>query len=913
MYKYLFSLILVAVMSSAAAAQACLDISGEWLFGGTTPVRLPGTTDDARLGEPNRLGPAMAKPQLTHLTRRHYFMGEARYLRHVDIPKAMAGRPLRVTFERVLWRSRLFVDGRDMGQSQESLVSPHVYTIPRGLDEGAHEIELRVDNSKQYDISYNEMCHAYTDETQIKWNGVLGRMEITALADVEIASLDVYPDVAGRRIRVAARLSKHGGGRAKGVLTLGVRQLSTGCRLPVKSLRVALPDSATDVTAWYDMGDDVRLWSEFDPTLYELTAEYDGGGIHAGRNVTFGMREIGSEGGRLLVNGRRTFLRGTLECCVFPLTGTPPTTEDGWLKVFATARDWGLNHLRFHSYCPPEAAFRVADRMGFYLQVELPCWSLNIGRDKAVELFLRREFDNIVANYGNHPSLCLVSCGNELQSDFTVLNSMVRDMKQKDPRHLYSTTTFTFERGHGGHPEPEDQFFVTQRTDSGWVRGQGVFDAERPSFEKDYAASVGTPSVPLISHEIGQYAVYPNVREIEKYTGVLDPLNFKAVRDDLRDKGLLKLADDFFDASGRFAAILYKEEVERALKTPGFSGFQLLGLQDFPGQSTALVGLVDAFWDNKGFMSPADFHCFCAPVVPLARYGKAVYTTDETFDAAVEVANYGREAIAGGRLVWTLADDLGRTVGSGATDCGTIAQGGLTALGRVKVDLGGVAGPCRLTLRVALDGTPWRNSWHIWVYPATAGLDCGDVVLTADCDEAARALAKGRKVLFSPAENHLKGLEGKFVPVFWSPVHFPKQAGTMGVLCNPSHPALASFPTESHSDWQWWGLMKDSKVLVTDSLRDVVPIVSVIDNFANNRRLAAAIEARCGGGRLLFTSMNLIEKMDSCPEARQMVVSLLRYMNSADFAPAAEMTVGELRSFISATDNNIKTDAESIY
>lgn len=400
MYKYLFSLILVAVMASAAAAQDCLDISGEWLFGGTTPVRLPGTTDDARLGEPNRLGPAMAKPQLTHLTRRHCFMGEARYLRHVDITKAMAGRPLRVTFERVLWRSRLFVDGRDMGQSQESLVSPHVYTIPRGLAEGAHEIELRVDNSKQYDISYNEMCHAYTDETQIKWNGVLGRMEITALADVKIASLDVYPDVAGRRIRVAARLSKHGGGRDKGVLTLGVRQLSTGCSLPVKSLRVALPDSATDVTAWYDMGDDVRLWSEFDPTLYELTAEYDGGGIHAGRNVTFGMREIGSEGGRLLVNGRRTFLRGTLECCVFPLTGTPPTTEDGWLKVFATARDWGLNHLRFHSYCPPEAVFRVADRMGFYLQVELPCWSLNIGRDKAVELFLRREFDNIVPQFG---------------------------------------------------------------------------------------------------------------------------------------------------------------------------------------------------------------------------------------------------------------------------------------------------------------------------------------------------------------------------------------------------------------------------------------------------------------------------------------------------------------------------------
>ena len=200
------------------------------------------------------------------------------------------------------------------------------------------------------------------------------------------------------------------------------------------------------------------------PKTYELTARAGDSELSA----TFGVRSIASDGKQLKINGEPLFLRGTLECCVFPLTGNPPTDEVGWQKTFDTAKAWGLNHLRFHSWCPPEAAFNVADSMGFYLQVEMPLWQTNITAESAdVKQFIESEFERIITEYGNHPSLCLISGGNELQKDFDWLNSFVARMKGRDPRHLYTTSSFTFEKGHGRVPEPEDQFFVTQWTATG--------------------------------------------------------------------------------------------------------------------------------------------------------------------------------------------------------------------------------------------------------------------------------------------------------------------------------------------------------------------------------------------------------------------------------------------------------------
>ncbi|MDE6290488.1 MAG: glycoside hydrolase family 2, partial [Muribaculaceae bacterium] len=768
-------------------AEHAIDLSGKWSVllendSSTYEINLPGTTDDAGIGVPDTLTPQLTKPQLLHLTRKNRYVGPAVYSRTVKIPKGMAGKPLRLKLERVLWKSCLEIDGKPTGYCEESLTTPHEYKIREGLSEGEHTVTLRIDNSKQYGISTNNLAHAYTDDTQIMWNGVLGDMILEEIPSVDIHNVQIYPDI----------------NESKAVVSMNVNNYLKKKTFPLQWKISGLVDGKTiggTLKKTLNNGENIvvfsisdpelrdNLWSEYNPQLltFEISTKDSGEPIQA----EFGMREFSNKEGKFHINGNPVFLRGTLECCIFPLTGTPPTDEAGWEKVFKTAKEWGLNHLRFHSWCPPEAAFRVADRMGFYLQVECPLWSVDIepGTDGAngdMKNFIKGEFGRISTEYGNHPSFCLMTVGNELQKDFDWLEEMTEYMHAIDKRHLYAASSFTFEKGHGGHPEPNDDFLVTQWTDNGWVRGQGVFDQEPPSFNKNYASSTAGLTVPLIEHEIGQYAVYPDIAEIDKYTGVLTPHNFEAVRNDLEKKGRLHKAKDYLMASGKLASILYKEELERALKTPGVSGIQMLGLQDFPGQGTALVGLVDAFWDSKGIVTPEWFRNFCSPTVPLADFEKAVYQEGETFKAKIRIADYSHQS---GQIdgTWRLSDING-TISEGTLTANSKGNG-LIDFGDISVILPYSDNARKLQLYVEIPEKGATNSWNIWVYPNITEIDFGDILATSDLSEAMKGLEEGRKVLLSPEQERINGTKSKFVPVFWSPVHFPKEAGAMGVLC----------------------------------------------------------------------------------------------------------------------------------
>jgi hypothetical protein len=806
-------------------------------------LQLPGTLDDAGYGEP--VVPATAKDTLLHLTRKHRYVGAAWYRKEVTIPPGYT----ELLLERVIWHTTVWVDGKMTG-SAESLSAPHRFS---GLKPGKHVIVLRIDNSKRYDISHKLMAHAYTDETQIIWNGVIGRIGLQKPAP----QVQIYPDPANKRIRVnvstAATLELKRKGRS-----LGKKKVPAG-------------------ESYMPLGEAPVYWDEFQPNLYTLEVN--------GRPQQFGIRRLTNENGLLQLNGRRIFLRGTLDCNIYPLTGYPPMTKEEWVKNFSVVQSYGLNHVRFHSWCPPKAAFEAADSMGLYLQVELPLWVLNIGKDTAALRFLKEEAQHIMAAYGNHPSFCLWSMGNELQGDITWLQRLTSELKQQDDRRLYATTTFTFEKGYGGWPLKEDDFFVTQWTNKGWVRGQGIFNTHAPGFLKDYSAPIDSMPVPIISHEIGQYSVFPDMSEIPKYTGVLDPLNFKYVRNQLQQRNLLHQAGDFTNASGRFAALLYKEEIERALKTPGFSGFQLLDLHDFPGQGTALVGLLNAFWESKGLITPKAFREFCGPVVPLLRFEKATYTAGEVFEAKAEVADFSGRQFRKDQLRWQIKGSDGREVAAGKGD--------------VRHDLRNITAATSLNVRLYIDGTDYTNQWTIWVYPAAVDVNTPGIVFTRSMDSAIAALNAGKTVLLNPDTAGIKaGIPGRFAPVFWSPVHFPDQPGTMGLLCDPAHPALAAFPTDFHSNWQWWDLVTHSKAVVYDALPNWRPVVQVIDNFVKNRRLGILFEARVGNGRLVLCTADISKELDKRIVARQLRYSLQQYMQSPAFKPAANITAGDLRSLL---------------
>lgn len=860
-------------------------------------IRLPGTTDDAQSGLANTLLPQLEKPQVLRLTRRNSYIGAAWYTRQITIPTDWKNKNIQLKLERVIWETRVWINGQEVNSTQESLSTPHYYDLTRYLSPGTHRLTIRVDNRKKYDISVNEMAHAYTNETQIKWNGILGELSLTAHDRVYIDEFTLFPDIAKKQVLVKVKINNSTGNRQKGILSITATQPAKNRKLTELTIPFDIRTTTSEIVTQYPMGESPDLWDEFNPALYTLAVRLTGKHFESAQQKKFGMRELTNRDAKLQINGRTLFLRGTLECAIFPLTGYPPTSVDAWKKLYTTAREWGLNHIRFHSWCPPSAAFEAADEAGMYLQVELPLWSLNVNKDNATNQFLYAEADRIIREYGHHPSFCLWSMGNELQPDFIFLNNLVDELKKKDPRHLYTNTSFTFEKGHGKWPEPNDDFFITQYTDKGWVRGQGVFDTEAPSFNKDYSVAIEGMPVPLITHEIGQYAVYPNLEEIKKYTGVLDPLNFKAVANDLETKGLRHRAGEYTQASGKLAALLYKEEIERALKTNGISGFQLLDLHDFPGQGTALVGLLDAFWESKGLILPEQFREFCAPVTPLIRYEKATYTSDETFSASIELANYGATTLTHQHLIWKIRQGSA-VIGQGRSPAFTAGNGKLTTAGKLEFGLSGITEASKLNIEVQLEGSTIRNRWEIWVYPAQVAMPTGNIVVTESWEEARKALIAGKKVLLSPAPESVQGVEGKFVQVFWSPVHFPDQPGTMGLLIDPSHPAFTHFPTDTHTNWQWWDLCKKSRTMVIDSLPELTPIVENVDNFMKNRRLSSIIEARCGNGTIIVSSMDLLSDIANRPVARQLRYSILKYMNSDRFKPTETVEFQKLERYL---------------
>ncbi|MBE0655418.1 MAG: glycoside hydrolase family 2, partial [Bacteroidales bacterium] len=330
----------------------------------------------------------------------------------------------------------------------------------------------------------------------------------------------------------------------------------------------------------------------------------------------------------------------------------------------------------------------------------------------------------------------------------------------------------------------------------------------------------------------------------------------------------------------------------------------------FPGQGTALVGILDAFWDSKGFTSGEEFRQFCSTVVPLLWYDKAVYTNNEIFIANAGVSNY-QGNINTAEMTWTIKDEEGNLMKTGVLSAPEILHGTVSRLGIIEMDLNEVKTPAALTIELQLKDTPFKNSWQIWVYDRHPLSEPGEVIITTSFEEANQALEQGKKVLLTPPLNHIKGITGKFVPVFWSPVHFPNQPGTMGILCDPEHPVFSGFPTEFHSNWQWWDISKFSETLEIDSLK-VEPLVTVMDNFFKNRALTNLFEAKAGNGRLVFSSIDLVNHLDRRLATKQLKSSLLSYMNSGAFNPQFSISIEELEGLHEVSEAGAE-DVFSIY
>lgn len=847
-------------------------------------ISLPGSVDEARK-TPLTKGGTMA-----HLSRRHPYVGKAWYAREFEVLQEADGLFHHLALERPHGEVTVWIDGLKLGRD-ESLSTENRFLIGP-LAAGRHRLVMMIDNSRFEAVGeaiarngpkMASVAHSTTEHTQTNWNGVVGYLRIEA-ARASVARVDVFAPHHKTRVRIELdafdpdnRWPTYWAEPHQDELRLSFA-FGDGTAPLELTYPVTIDSGYTPVEFEVDLPAEVRRWDEFDPVVNRLTVEWLRDGVPQDRrSVSFGIRSFKREGRRLTLNERPVFLRGTLDCCIFPLTGYPPTDHAGWRKVFETAKAYGLNHIRYHSYCPPRAAFEVADEMGLLLHIETPVWPV-LGSNPHLDRYIHSEAERIVRDYGNHPSFVMLCVGNEVNGSglHAFLERFLDHWNSRDDRRIYT--------GGSGWPTVKRADYISKPEPRNQRWGEGLagrLNARPLETLTDWSDWRDSVTMPLISHETGQWCVYPNLEEIGKYTGVLEARNFIIVRDDLAAKGLLPLARDYMLASGALQTQLYKEEMEAALRTRDFPGTQLLGLQDFPGQGTALVGVVDAFWDQKLYVSPEQFREFCAPVVPLVRAGKFVCETGETFSAEVQIAQFGPDDLDVPRIAWSLNDGE-RSVASGVLEPGRLATGHLHDAGRIEIATDGLAASRRYELVVSLEGTDYRNRWGVWVMPADEATKSVAIVEALDEGVLAR-VAAGETVVFSPPPEAMKpnaalGHTCAFWNTLWTDGQEPH---TLGLLNETDHPVFAGFPIARHSDWHLWELTFARRALDIAGI-GFASIIRVVDDWNENRDLVMLAEARIGAGRLIVSGIDLQSDLATRPVARALRNAL------ADHAAAGE-------------------------
>jgi len=821
-----------------------------------------------------------------------HYVGAAWYQREIVIPADWAGRRAVVSLERPHWETRVWIDGRYVGRN-DSLYTAHEYDLGK-LAPGRHRLTVRVDNRMVVDIGTGS--HGVTDHTQGNWNGIVGKIELYARRDTWLDDLQAWPDVASRRVTIKGVIGNASGLAGKGTVHLdsgGARQ-----RIPV-----AWRAGGGKFEAVLQYPADAPLWDEFTPVLHDATARLDDG---PSEMVRFGFRQIARSGTEFRLNGRPLFLRGTLECCIFPLTGHPPTAIEEWQRILRVARAYGLNHLRFHSWCPPQAAFEAADQAGFYLQVELG-WvngSSSIGDGKPVDAWSMAETVRILKAYGNHASFMFMAHGNEPGGDNHKrwLGGYVKHFAALDQRRLWASGA-----GWPEIPESDYHILLKPRIQQWDDELKSRVNARAGETTTDYREIIGAAKVPMVSHEIGQWCAYPDLDERKQYTGYLKAKNFDIFEDRLVASGLRALAPAFLHASGRLQTLLYKEDIESALRTPGMGGFQLLDLHDFPGQGTATVGVLNPFWREKGYVSAAEYSRFCGPTVVLARLARRVFDTSERLHAQLEVAHGGAVPLGASTVYWRL-ETGDQVLAQGEFPVTGVAQGNAIALGSIDAGLAGVqkAAKCRLVagLRSAQLPVTVENDWEVWVYPAApavAPAGSSEVTIVDSIAAALPLLEQGATVLVGLPPRAVRNYDDQpvkfgFTTIFWNSLWNGRQAPTtLGILCNPAHPALADFPTDAHTNWQWWHIVHRAQPLRLDQLPPAVdPIVRVIDDWYTARPLGLVVEARVGRGRVIVCGFELGDGAGGDVVSRQLRRSLSAYAASRRFAPTVEVSAAQL-------------------
>lgn len=941
------------------------------------------------------------------LTEPYHFEGYAWYARTLEIPKERIGNLAQLVIERTRV-SYVWVDDRFVG-TQDSFAAAHRYDLTKYLTSVSHKLTVMVSN-----VDYKTKGgHMTSPDTQTNWNGMLGQIALILEPVVRVENLRVDAEAKARSVKVrfttvcgeAGIPEKCGSDRQnrRASVCCTVRKAPGTGEPLLKAYREITLTPETKEYGWsmdVPEGRKIALWNEYTPNLYEVTVEIialqDGTLPEHGtagspsengaeRNLlgcaktVIGFRDLHTgkdfpaspvceanpairQNSIFYLNDLPVMLRGKHDGMIFPMTGYAPMDQDSWEKVFHIAREYGMNHYRFHTCCPPEAAFAAADKLGIYLAPELPFWGTVAGeeetpQDRAGRAWLLEEGFRILREFGNHPSFVILSLGNELWGSRQVLNDILGQYKAEDGRHLYvqGSNNFQFRpvilenddffsgvrfarerlfRGSYAMCDAPQGHIQTRMPDNCHnydeaIRPRQISEnaaAEPGEVEIQFGTGTKTvkaddsgetiPQVPVVSHEIGQYEFYPDYGEIAKYTGVLQPENLRIFRNHLETKGLLHMAQRFFRAAGHLAVECYKRELETAFRSRELAGFQILDLQDFTGQGTALVGILNAFMENKGLISAEEWREFCNDRVAMLSFPTYVYETGGSFDYEALLCNM-RPNIGGGdgtdeegdrtewedvRLTVELSNRTDGQILAQAVHDGALELARLKSFGRGSLPIPAGDAPMLLRAAVSVYGSGRilaKNHYDLYAYPAAGKHQQhgpAPVTVTGDKEKMLAGLRAGERVFFFGSSiREAYSIEGTYCTDFWCYPMFasisesmgkPLPVGTMGLYMDKAHPVFAQFPTEGYTAPQWWRIVTGSRVAVLDGL-PVEPLVWMIDHFSRNHKLGLVYEAKVNGGSLLVCQADLLSQ-DS-PEVNRFYDSLLAYAASEKFRPQAQI------------------------
>ena len=557
-------------------------------------------------------------------------------------------------------------------------------------------------------------------------------------------------------------------------------------------------------------------------------------------------------------------------------------------------RSYGINFVRFHSHCEPEAAFAAADELGMLLQPELSHWDPKdaFGTEESYRYY-RAELVDLLKTYANHPSFVMLTLGNELQAQDEGrerMRELVRTAKRMDPTRLYANGSNAFYGEEGC--DPESDFYTSQSCKDVVIRGtfsgmRGYLNENYPSADRTYDEAMAEIrkeyQKPVFSFEVGQFEVLPDFEELESFHGISDPVNLKLIKKRVEERGLLPTWEKYVEATGELSRLAYREEIEAAMRTRELSGISLLGLQDFPGQGTALVGMMNSHLEPKpyDFARPERFREFfqeCRILVKLPHY---TYEAGERLIAEVEAANFGKRNIEG-VFCWTLAGkksvsengncepaeikSKNTVIATGEDTEITICRpGSYTEVGSLDIPLDFVEKNTALTLKVRIGDS--ISAYPIWVYRKTTPVCPENVYETRAFDVKTREiLQNGGRVYLSPDADKES---------------LPNSIKTQ-------------FTTDFHTDWQWWIMATKRAVILPHPMKT---IITEMDSYAFLRPMAQMIEFRCLKGKVLLSTMEL-HKSQQYPEVRALQAAIYTYLSGENFEPAEEITEEELSMLV---------------